>query len=319
MDRGFWEKLPRPYFAMAPMADVTDFAYRSIIASRGKPDLFYTEFVSADGLCHPIARERLLVDLKYSELERPILAQIFGSRPEKIEQASRLCAELGFDGVDINMGCPDKAIEKQGAGAGMIKNKEQAVEVIEAAMRGAGGLPVSVKTRLGYTSTDEMDEWLGTLASTGVASITVHLRTRKEMSKVPAHWELASRLAGLGPIVAGNGDVADLADARHKAKQYNLDGIMLGRAIFGNPWLFADVGKPDWSEVFATIIEHANLFQKTFIDEPIAEGKKPYKSFAVMRKFFGAYLAGYPRASEVKLELMKCDNHTAVKKVLLGI
>lgn len=349
MNRGFWDKLPKPFMAMAPMADVTDFAYRSIIAKRAKPDVFYTEFVSADGLMHPVGRERLLVDLKYSEIERPIVAQIWSGRPANIEGAARLVRELGFDGVDINMGCPDKGVEKQGGGAGLIRDLDLARQIIDSALEGAGGeIPVSVKTRIGYNSIDH--EWLGMLACSGISSFTLHLRTRKEMSKVPAHWELMQDLRetirfstaspflrGLPdrpnpaggrhsknsdsfspPLLIGNGDVRDLEDARQKVKSSGADGAMLGRAIFGNPWLFAnlDVKRPSWPEVFETIIEHTELFQETYIDEPTREGKKPYKSFAIMRKFFGAYLSSHPQASQIRAELNLCESADAVKKVL---
>src|SRR3989338_11606210 len=120
--QNFWLKLKKPIFCLAPMADVTDCAFLQIIAKHGKPDIFWTEFVSADGLAHPVAREKLLIDFIYSENERPIVAQIFGSNVENIRTASTLCRELGFDGIDINMGCPDKSIEKQCSGAAMIKN-----------------------------------------------------------------------------------------------------------------------------------------------------------------------------------------------------
>ena len=133
----FCQKLKKPILCLAPMADVTDCAFRQIIAKYGKPDVFWTEFVSADGLAHPVAREKLLIDLKYSENERPIVAQIFGSNVENIRKASALCKELGFDGIDINMGCPDKTIEKQCAGAAMIKNPKLAREIIKAAIEGA--------------------------------------------------------------------------------------------------------------------------------------------------------------------------------------
>src|SRR3989338_10753194 len=124
----FWQKLKRPIFCLAPMANVTDCACREIIAKHGKPDIFWTEFVSADGLAHPKAERKLLIDLKFSKKEKPIVAQIFGAKPENIKFASALCKKLGFDGIDINMGCPDRSVEKQGAGAALIKNPKLARE-----------------------------------------------------------------------------------------------------------------------------------------------------------------------------------------------
>ena len=194
----FWNNLPKPFFVMAPMADVTDVAFRALVAARGAPDVFWTEFVSADGLYHTReiqkisdAENPLMRNLAFGENQRPIVAQIFSSKPEMIAYAVRLVAELGFDGVDINMGCPDRTIEKQGAGAALVKNPVLAVELIRAA-REASELPVSVKTRIGYNK-ESLDEWLAALLLAGPAAITLHLRTRKEMSLVPADWELMKK------------------------------------------------------------------------------------------------------------------------------
>ncbi|MEK7170178.1 MAG: tRNA-dihydrouridine synthase family protein, partial [Patescibacteria group bacterium] len=258
MELGFWGKLPRPIMALAPMANVTDAAFRRIIAKYGKPDVLWTEFVSADGLMSK-GREALLVDLMYSESERPIVAQLFSGNPEKMFEAAKLIKKLGFDGLDINMGCPDRSIEKSGAGAALIKNPRLAREIIRAAQEGVsysplskgalpssvGGMsiPVSVKTRLGYNR-DILEEWLPELLTEQPAAVTIHARTRKEMSKVPAKWSrirdaVAIRDSlGSATLILGNGDVKDIANARVKAKETGSDGVMLGRAIFGNPWFF---------------------------------------------------------------------------------
>ncbi|OYV27819.1 MAG: hypothetical protein B7W98_00950, partial [Parcubacteria group bacterium 20-58-5] len=194
----FWKSLKKPFFVMAPMADVTDVAFRALVAARGAPNVFWTEFVSADGLYHtreiakmPDAENPLMRDLLFDTSERPIVAQIFSSKPEMIAYATKLVAELGFDGVDINMGCPDRAIEKQGCGAAMIKNPKLAREILRAA-QAASTLPVSVKTRVGYNK-ESLDEWLTALLEANPAAITLHLRTRKEMSLVPADWELMKK------------------------------------------------------------------------------------------------------------------------------
>ncbi|MEK7504752.1 MAG: tRNA-dihydrouridine synthase family protein, partial [Patescibacteria group bacterium] len=259
MNLGFWEKIKKPIMVLAPMADVTDAAFRRIIAKYSRPagpDVFWTEFVSADGLMS-VGRDKLLVDLQFSETERPIVAQLFGANPEKMEGAAKLVAELGFDGLDLNFGCPDRSIEKQGAGAAIIKNPRLAREIIRAAKRGviSGAnygtppIPVSVKTRLGYNK-DELDPpaggWLPELLAEEPAVITIHARTRKEMSKVPARWhrigdavKIRDSLAS-STLIFGNGDLRDLADAREKILETNADGAMLGRAIFGNPWLFLE-------------------------------------------------------------------------------
>jgi tRNA-dihydrouridine synthase len=224
----FWQTLPRPFFAVAPMADVTDPAFRRLIANYGKPDVMWTEFVSANGLMSA-GRAVLQRDLAYSEMERPIVAQLFSADPEKMEQAARLCAELGFDGIDINMGCPDKTIEKQGAGAGMIKTPDVAVAIIAAAKRGAGAIPVSVKTRVGY-NTVQIEEWISLLLEQDIAALTVHARTRQELSKVPAHWEYLKEVVALRDkiaphtIIIGNGDVTSLQDGKMKAAMSGCDG-----------------------------------------------------------------------------------------------
>jgi len=235
---------------MAPMADVTDVAFRALVAARGAPDVFWTEFVSADGLYHTREIQKmkdsenpLMRDLSFDKSERPIVAQIFSSKPEMIAYAAKLAAELGFDGVDINMGCPDRAIERQGCGAAMIKNPTLAAEIIRAAKE-ASGLPVSVKTRIGYNK-ESLDEWLTALLEAEPAAITLHLRTRKEMSLVPADWEQMKKAVALrdrvnpNVLLIGNGDVQNLEDGRAKVAEALCEGAMLGRAMFGNPWVFS--------------------------------------------------------------------------------
>ena len=298
---------------MAPLADVTDAVFRRLIAEQSKPDVFYTEFVSADGLCHPKGRQRLLIDLEYSELERPIVAQLFTGNPEKMREAAALCKSLGFDGIDINMGCPDRGVEKQGAGAALIKDPVRAQAIIRAAQEGADGLPVSVKTRIGYKSLDEFEPWLSAIFETEPAQVTLHLRTREEMSKVPAHWEYAKKLVELRSnrniLLAGNGDVVDLEDARQKASESGLDGIMLGRAIFGNPWLFAGKRREDipYAERMRVMLEHTKRFEEKY---------KGIKNFAVMRKFYSEYIAGHPQAKQFREELMECENYEAVARLV---
>ena len=249
----FWDRLKKPFFVVAPMADVTDAPFRRMIAkysahkradgSVGGPDVMWTEFVAADGLVRatPEGKEKLMADLIYSEEERPIVAQLFTSNPAHMVYAANLCRELGFDGVDINMGCPDRSIEKQGCGSAMIKNPENAREIIQAAKEGArmgesDGIPVSVKTRLGYNQ-DNMEEWVDALLSENPAALTMHGRTRKEMSKVPARWERIADVVrvrdelGSSTRILGNGDVLSREDAAAKAAMSGVDGVMVGRAL----------------------------------------------------------------------------------------
>jgi nifR3 family TIM-barrel protein len=302
------------------MADVTDAAFRRIIAkySKGEGSAFgamWTEFVSADGLAlaPEEGRKKLLADLIFTGAERPVVAQFFSSRPENMEKAAALARELGFDGVDINMGCPDRSIEKQGAGAAHIKDPERAQEVIKAAKRGAGSLPVSVKTRIGYNK-EQIDEWVPRLLETGIAALTVHLRTRKEMSKVDAHWEHMPRIVALrdslapGTRILGNGDALDIADARRKAEETGADGIMLGRAIFGNPWLFSHSAECENIGIagkLRVMVEHTKLFEELFVD-PATSGV--HKNFAIMKKHYKAYVRDFDGASELRAKLMEAPD-----------
>jgi nifR3 family TIM-barrel protein len=334
--KNFWMKLKKPFFCLAPMAGVTDCAFRKIIAKCGKPDVLWTEMVSADGLVNPKGRKKLLINLKFSKNEHPIVAQIFGSNPESIEKASALCAKLGFDGIDINMGCPDKSIEKQNSGAAMIKNPELAKKIIRAAKDGAPNLPISVKTRIGY---DKMDlSWLKFLLGQRLPVLTVHLRTKKEMSKVPAHWELTSKIVALRnkispeTLIIGNGDVKNVKSAKEKAKKYGCDGVMIGRATLGNPWLFKKLfpaknfsktappetkkhgthtflknSLPEIRKKLVVLIEHSKLFEKFL-------GK--YKSFAVIKKHFKAYINGFKGAKELRMKLMETKSASQVEKII---
>lgn len=321
---GFWGNLPKPFFALAPMAEVTDAAFRQMIAKysrhgkknglpaqAGGPDVFWTEFVSCDGLMSP-GREALLRDLAYTKGEHPIVAQIFGGNPDTFLKTAELIAKLGFDGIDINMGCPDRGVEKQGAGAALIKDPKRAQEIIRATMTGAQGLPVSVKTRIGYNK-ENLEPWLGAILETKPAVITVHARTRKELSLVPARWEYVKRAVelarGTDTLIIGNGDVRDLADAEEKARATGADGVMLGRAVFGNPWLFdrARGGKEiPLSEKFAVLIEHTHLFEELLGD---------IKSFAVMKKHYKAYVHGFDGAKELRMKLMEAENADKVGRI----
>lgn len=314
----FWSRLPKPFFVLAPMADVTDAAYRTLIAEHQRPDVMWTEFVSADGLYH--TREKkgltddenpLMRDLLYTEGERPIVAQLFSSNPEMMAYAAKLCAERGFDGVDINMGCPDRSIEKQGAGAAMIKNPQAAVAVIAAARE--SGLPVSVKTRIGYNQ-EQIDEWLPVLLKEKLPALTVHLRTRKEMSLVPAHWELVARVMRLrdelspDTLIIGNGDVKDIEDAQQKVHDTGVDGVMLGRAIFGNPWLFTGRALEDVSsaERLAALLQLARYFEEL----------RPTKSFHLLKKHFKSFVHGWPGAGDVRARLMEADSLAAMEIIV---
>lgn len=322
----FWQKLKaaqRPLFVMAPMANVTDSVFRKLFASFGAPDVTWTEFVSSDGLISP-GRKKLLIDLVFSRSEKPIVAQLFTGHPDAMRKASKLAAELGFSGIDINMGCPDRSVEKQGGGAALTRNPKIAVAVLEAARAGAQdaagknkqAIPVSVKTRLGYNKVDM--GWLRTMLEQKPPALTVHLRTRKEMSLVAAHWELMPEIVKLRDevspetVLIGNGDVTSITDGLEKIRATGCDGVMIGRGIFGKPWLFENIhakgGARDAAERtpeerLKALVQHAKAFEKTF---------KNVKSFAIMRKHFKAYVNGWPGAAELRAELMLAEDAKAV-------
>ena len=309
--QAFWHALPKPFFVLAPLAGVTDPAFRRLIARHGKPHAMWTEFTSADGLCAP-GRDRLLRGLAYAESERPIVAQLFGAKPDTMERAAALAAELGFDGIDINMGCPDRNVEKRGAGAALCKKPALAQAIVRAAKRGAESLPVSAKIRLGY-SRNELATWLPALLEAEPVAVTIHARTRQEMSLVPAHWDVIAQAVdirnrlGAPAYVVGNGDAADLADARRRANASGADGVMLGRAIFGNPWLFDErraLAEVPPAEKLRALLEHTHLFEKLLGD---------IKSLDTMKKHYKSYLKGFDGAKALFLQLMEARDVSDVE------
>ncbi len=330
--KNFWQKLNRPFFCLAPMSDVTDTAFRQMFVKYGKPDVLFTEFVSADGLASDIGRPKLLRELYYTETERPIVAQIFGANPKTIRIATKLIKDLGFDGVDINLGCPDRAVEKQGAGSALIKNPQLAQEIILTAKRGAGDMPVSVKTRLGYNKLDT-ENWAKTLLKAKPEAITFHLRTRKEMSKAPAHYEELPKIMEIfknsGIIIIANGDIKNVEEGKKLVEQYGLDGVMIGRGAFGKPDLFAslarsptsgplEVGLPAIEARLKIMLEHTQLFYDLY--GPTEKNKKLFnghtKNFAVIRKHFKAYASGFKGATALRTKLMQTQNPAEVEAMV---
>jgi len=298
-----WDALPRPILALAPMAGVTDTAFRRLFAKYGKPHVMFTEFMSTAGLTSP-GREKLMSGLWYDESERPLVAQIWGHEPADFEEVARLCVDLGFDGIDINTGCPDKNVEKSGGGCAHFRDPAKLQRIVAATVRGAGALPVSIKTRLGYGQ-NIIGEWLPALLDTGPAAVTIHLRTRQEMSKVPAHWELGAELMAIAdrhghrcPIL-GNGDVGSVRQARALCRLTGMDGVMVGRGIFGAPWFFAEDADIRVADRLHIMREHVDLFWEIFGHE---------RSFDIMKKHFKAYVSDFPQAKELRVELMETQH-----------
>ncbi len=325
----------RPLFVLAPMADVTDVAFRTVIQEAGGCDVLWTEFVSADGLVRAteIGKYKLKKDLLFTPTQHPIVAQLFSSTPEHMYQATKLCLELGFDGVDINMGCPDTSIEKQKCGAAMMKYPDLARAVIKAAkdaaiVDGPDGterkMAISVKTRVGYNSV-ELDTWIPVLLDAEVDLITIHARTRKEMSKVPANWDHVKTVVKMrddwalknpektAPLIFGNGDVETVADGFDKCAMSGADGVMVGRAMFGNPWFFRDLlSGPKASEVtrterIETLARQTEIFARELGD---------VKSFALMKKFFKTYMTGFEDAVEIRSKIMDMETAEEVVEFL---
>lgn len=322
---GFWGKLKKPFFCLAPMSDVTDIAFRTILAKYSKNRenkdriVFWTEFIAADGLCNKLAKKKLSHILEFSNSERPIVAQVFGANPENMKKACQYIASLGFDGIDINMGCPDKSVVAQGAGSALIRTPSLARKIIQAAHEGikAAGqsTPVSVKTRIGFNKED-INNWIPELFKEDISALTIHLRTTKEMSLVPANWEHINKIkelikkSGKEVLLIGNGDIKNMKDGEEKAKKYGCDGVMIGRGVFGNPWFFLfNEHQASTEEKLKALVEHTHLFEKKL-------SKPRHKGFAVMKKHFKAYVNGFDGAKELRTKLMETENAKEVEKII---
>ena len=316
--KNFWKELAKkkkPFFALAPMHDVTDIAQRQMLVKYGKPDVLFTEFVACDGLVDKKGRKVLMKTLRFFENEHPIVVQFFGAKPENFRECARIARELGFDGIDINMGCPDKSIVDQGAGAALIKNPKRAREIIRAAKEGAGNIPVSVKTRIGYNE-NEIEKWLPELLAEKPDAITIHGRIKKQMFAGEADWNAMARAAeiakGSGVVIIGNGDVESIKDGILKAKKSKVSGTMVGRGIMGNPWFFnrkIKIEKISVKERLNAMIEHAKIFEKEISNKNI-------KSYDVIKKHYSTYARGFDGAKELRMELMKTKSAKQAEKAV---
>ena len=309
----FWRDLPRPFFILAPMEDVTDVVFRHVVSEAGRPDVFFTEFTNSESYCHPDGKQSVRGRLTFTEDEQPIVAHIWGDKPEYFRQMSIGMAEEGFKGIDLNMGCPVPNVAGKGKGCGLIRRPEVAAELIQAAK--AGGLPVSVKTRLGYTDVDEWRDWLTHVLKQDIVNLSIHLRTKKEMSKVDAHWELIPEIKKLRDEIAPdtlltiNGDIPDRQTGLELAEKYGVDGVMIGRGIFQNPFAFEMEQKDHSSQELLELLRlHLDLFDKYSALEP--------RAFKPLRRFFKIYVRGIRGAGELRNQLMSTESTDEVRALL---
>lgn len=328
--KNIWAELPQGFTALAPMEGVTDVIFRQVIAKAGRPDLFFTEFTNVSSYASERGRENALERLMVAPSDAPIIAQIWGKNPEHFAETAGVLEGLGFAGLDINMGCPDRHVNAAGGGAAMIRTPELAVECIRQA-RAATRLPVSVKTRLGYSFVDEYREWLPTILKEELAALTVHLRTRKEMSKVPAHFELIPEIVGLVKAFSPetklviNGDIKDLRQVRELSEKFpSVDGWMIGRGVFENPYCFTE-HEATREELMELLDYHLDLFDemdaklRTRRAQALGEGLEvPVRglAFEPLKHYFKIYVHGFDGAAELRAKMMECRDTREVRRVL---
>lgn len=312
--KNFWEKLPQPFFALAPMDDVTDTVFRQIVARCFKPDVFFTEFVNCEGLCS-VGLEKVATRLKFSEKERPLVAQIWGTKPENFFKTAQIIAQKGFDGIDINMGCPDRSVLRHGGGGALIENPNLVREIIIATKEGAPGLPLSIKTRIGFKKI-MTEDWLRFLLGLKLDALTIHGRTVAELSKVPAHWEEIGKAVQIRNFlksktkIIGNGDIKSYQEGLEKSRIYKVDGVMVGRGIFDNLWIFQPGNfseKISPERKIEILLQHVRLFNETW-------GQT--KNFDILKKFFKIYINGFVGASKLRSQLMETNNVAEVEKIV---
>ncbi len=341
MEKGFWEKLKKPIIGLAPMDGVTDAAFRFMTAKYSQPSVVYTEFTAAEGI--EAGALRLMRDFLYSEIERPVVAQVFGSHPGAFYKTAIAVAALGFNGMDINMGCPAKNIAEQGSGASLIRTPELAKDIARASLSGLNDwvkgmkleqsglppaiidyiytewkrknftpprvvLPLTIKTRIGYDSI-VIKEWLKHLLEVKPVAVAIHGRTLKQMYTGDANWEAIGEAVevakGSGTMIFGNGDVKNLADAHKRVEQYRVDGVLIGRAAQGNPWIFSN-HHPTKEEKLQVVLEHTRYFESVITSQ----------YFLNMRKHLAWYCSGFDGAKELRMKLMTTKSVKEVEDII---
>ncbi|MFI3634370.1 tRNA dihydrouridine synthase [Streptococcus parauberis] len=306
----FWQDLPKPFFILAPMEDVTDVAFRHVVAKAGRPDVFFTEFTNSASYCHPDGIESVKGRLTYTHDEQPLVAHIWGDVPDNFAEMAKGMKEMGFAGVDINMGCPAPNVFKHGRGSGLILRPEVAAQLIHATKE--GGLPVSVKTRLGHAKPEEYKVWLKHVLEQGIANLSIHLRTKTEMSKVDAHWEMIGEIKELRDRIAPdtlltiNGDIPNRQVGLELVEKYGIDGVMIGRGIFHNPYAFEKVQSAHSPKELIDLFRyHLDQFDKYQL--------RPFPS---MKRSFKIYIRGFAGANELRIALMDAKNTDECRKLV---
>lgn len=326
-----FDSLPKPFFVLAPMDDVTDTVFRQVVAGLAPPDLFFTEFVNVDGLMSA-GRPKLLPKLRFTSADRPLVAQVWGKNPENFYTVARqiadgsLARELGlpkgvnFVGIDLNMGCPAKSEVQNGVCSALIlpENRGLALQIIKATQKGAGPLPVSVKTRLGYNEVDY--SWHELLLQQKLNMLTIHGRTKKQMSKVPAEWDKIGEVRKLrdelspATLIVGNGDVMTHQQGIELAKEHKLDGIMIGRGIFQDPFVFAAESR--WEtytkeQKIALYRRHVELFAQTWQNNE--------RRIPTLNKFCKVYINDFDGSKELREKLMEAGSTEELIRILTDI
>lgn len=311
--KNFWQELPKPFFILAPMEAVTDVVFRHVINSAGRPDVFFTEFTNAASYFNPKGRHSTEGRLTFTEDEQPMVAQIWGSEPEHFGFMAKGMEEQGFAGIDLNMGCPAKDVVKTGGGSGLIRDPERAAAIIAAVKE--SGLPISVKTRLGDVRVDEWRDWLTHILKQDIANLTIHLRTRKEMSKVDAHHELITDIKKLRDEIAPqtlltiNGDIRDRQHGLELVERCGVDGVMIGRGVFTNPFAFSpDVRTRSREEFLDLLNQQLDLFDYYSTQHP--------RPFDPLKRFFKIYVRDFEGAAELRDKLMHTKSTLEVREVL---
>ena len=327
MKSEFWKKIIEstgeengqklPFFSLAPMEAVTDVVFRHVVSKAARPDVYYTEFTNSSSFASPKGIHSTRGRLTFTPDEQPIIAQIWGSRPADIKFMCEKLPDLGYQAIDINMGCPDKAVIKSGGGSDLIRNPDLAKEIIESTK--SGGLPVSVKTRLGFSRVEEWHDWLKFLLEQKIEVLTIHLRTKKEMSKVPAHFELIPEILKLRDEIAPNtliqinGDIKSRAQGLELWRKYpKIDGIMIGRGVFENPFCF-EKNPPETARTSSDYLDLLEL-QLDLFEKYSRELEK--RRFEPLKRFFKIYVREFAGASDLRAKLMETKTVDEVREIL---